>query len=82
MAGNKNGGFHGPLSLTRLQGEFLAKLVGVGRVFVRLHGQFVSSQVISFAVSGCRGKVGMGCQVMELGDSIVRALWHGLLLRL
>jgi hypothetical protein len=49
-------------------------------VFVRLHGQFVSRQMISFAVRGCRGKVGMGGKVMQLGDSIVRALWHGLLL--
>jgi hypothetical protein len=68
------------LRLTRLQGEFFAKLVGVDGVLVRLHGQLVSSEVISFAVGGCRGKVGMGGKVMELGDSIVRALWHGLLL--
>jgi hypothetical protein len=65
------------LRLTRLQGEFFAKLVGVDGVLVRLHGQLVSSEVISFAVGGCRGKVGMGGKVMELGDSIVRALWHG-----
>jgi hypothetical protein len=65
------------LRLARLGGEFFAKLAGVGGVFVRLHGQLVSSEVISFTVGGCRGKVGMGCKVMELGDSIVRALWHG-----
>jgi hypothetical protein len=81
MAGGKNGSFHGPpLSLTRLLGKLRAKLVGIGGVFVRLDGEFVSSQVISFAVGSCRGKVGVGRQVMELGDSIVRALWHGLLL--
>src|ERR1700684_2195729 len=68
------------LRLSRPQGEFFAKLVGIHGVFMRLHGQFVRSEVISFAVGGCRGKVGMGCKVMELGDSIVRALWHSLLL--
>jgi hypothetical protein len=68
------------LGLTGLQGEFFAKLVGVDGMFVRLHGQLVSSEMISFAVGSCRGKVGMGGKVMELGDSIVRALWHSLLL--
>jgi hypothetical protein len=81
MAGDKNGGFHwSSLSLARLQGEFFAKLAGVTGMLVRLHGQLVSSEMISFAVGGCRGRMGMGCKVMELGDSIVCALWHGLLL--
>jgi hypothetical protein len=65
------------LSLTRLQGEFFAKLAGVAGMLVRLLGQLVSSEMISFTVGGCRGRVGMGCKVMELGDSVVRALWHG-----
>ena len=68
------------LSLSRLGGEFLAKLASIGGVFMGLLGQFVGSEMISFTVGGCRGKVGMGGKVMELGDSIVRALWHGLLL--
>jgi hypothetical protein len=72
--------FIGLLSPTRLQGEFFAKLAGVAGMLVRLHGQLVSSEMISFTVRGCRGRVGMGGKVMELGDSIVRALWHGLLL--
>jgi alpha-galactosidase len=72
--------FIGLLSLTRLQGEFFAKLAGVGGMLVRLYGQLVSSEMISFTVGGCRCKVGMGRKVMQLGDSIVRALWHGLLL--
>jgi hypothetical protein len=72
--------FIGLLSLTRLQGEFFAKLAGVAGMLVRLHGQLVSSEMISFTVRGCRRTVGMGGKVMELGDSIVRALWHGLLL--
>jgi len=45
-----------------------------------LLGQFVGSEMISFTVGGCGRKVGMGCKVMELCDSIVGALWHGLLL--
>src|SRR5271170_3787593 len=49
-------------------------------MLVRLHRQLVSSEMIPFTVGGCRGRVGMGGKVMELGDSIVRALWHGLLL--
>jgi hypothetical protein len=68
------------LSLSCFGGEFFAKLASVYGVFVRLHGQLVRTEVISFTVGGCRGKVGMGGKVMELGNSIVRALWHGLLL--
>ena len=65
------------LCLARLQGEFFAKLVGVKGMLVRLLGQLMSSKVVSFAVGGCRGKMGMGSKVMQFGDSIVRALWHG-----
>jgi hypothetical protein len=68
------------LSLTRFGGEFFAKLVGVYGVFVRLHGQFVRSEMISFVMGGGGGRVGMGGKVMELSNSSVRALWHGLLL--
>jgi hypothetical protein len=65
------------LRFARLQGEFFTELVGVDGMLVRLFGQLVSREMISFAVGGCRGRVGMGGKVMELGDSIVRALWHG-----
>jgi hypothetical protein len=65
------------LRLARLQSELFAELVSVGGVFMRLHGQLMSSEMISLAVGRCRGRVGMGGKVMELGDSIVRALWHG-----
>jgi hypothetical protein len=68
------------LRLTRLEGEFFANLVGIDGVLMRLRGQLVRSKMISFTVGGCRGKVGMSGKVMELGDSIVRALWHSLLL--
>jgi hypothetical protein len=49
-------------------------------VFVRLHGQLARTEMISFVMGRGGGKVGMGCKVMELSDSSVRALWHGLLL--
>jgi hypothetical protein len=77
MAGNKNGSFHVFLSLTRFGGEFFAKLAGVYGVFVRLHGQLVRSEMISFVMGRGGGKVGMGCKVMELSDASVRALGHG-----
>jgi hypothetical protein len=40
------------LPLTRLQGEFFAKLVGINGMLMRLHGQLVSSEMISFAMGG------------------------------
>ena len=49
-------------------------------VLMRLSGEFVSGQMIAFAV-GYRGSgVGVGCEVVELCDSLVRARWHGILL--
>jgi hypothetical protein len=68
------------LNLNRFGGEFFAKLAGVYGVFVRLHGQLVRTEMISFVVGCGGGKVGMGCKVMELSDACVRALWHGVLL--
>jgi hypothetical protein len=68
------------LSLTRFGGKFFAKLAGVYGVFVRLHGQLVRTEMIAFVMGRGGGKVGVGCKVMELSDSSVRALWHGLLL--
>ena len=47
---------------------------------MRLHGQLVRSEMISFVMGRGGGKVGMGCKVMELSDASVRALGHGLLL--
>ena len=44
-----------------------------------LQGQFVSSQVISFAMSDRGGSVGVGGEVVEFCDSIVGALGHGVL---
>jgi hypothetical protein len=68
------------LTLTRLGGKFIAQLAGVCGVFVRLLRQFVCSEMISFVMGRGSGKVSVGGKVMELSNSSVRALWHGLLL--
>ena len=54
--------------------------MGIPRVLKRLFGQFVSGEMVSFSVSGCGGTVGMGRKVMKFRGSIVRALWHIILL--
>jgi hypothetical protein len=55
--------------------------MGVHGMLVRLFGEFVSGQMISFAVGYGGGGVGVSCEVVEFCDSIVRALWHGALLK-
>jgi hypothetical protein len=47
---------------------------------MRLHRQFVSGEMISFAMGNRGGEVSVARKVMELGDSFVGALWHGILL--
>jgi hypothetical protein len=47
---------------------------------MRLFAQLVRGQVISLAVRGCGGGVRVRCQVVQLRDSIVRTLWHVVLL--
>jgi hypothetical protein len=54
--------------------------MSVQGVFVSLPAQFVSGQVIPFAVGNSGSSVGMGCQVMEFCGSIMGALGHGVLL--
>src|ERR1017187_9782841 len=56
-------------------------------VFVRVHGvlvclfaQLVSGQMISLAMGGGGGSMGVSCQVVKFCEPIVRALWHGILL--
>jgi hypothetical protein len=51
--------------------EFFGSLMGVHRVFMRLFGEFVSGQVIPFAVGDCCSVMGMGGQVVEFYDSIL-----------
>jgi len=54
--------------------------MGIPGVLKCLFGQFVSGEMISFSVSGCGGTVGVGRKVMKFHGSIVRALWHVVLL--
>jgi hypothetical protein len=62
-----------------LCGEFLREFMGVHGVLLRLLAELVSSPMVSFAVGGSGGGVGMGGKVVEFGGSIVRALRHGVL---
>ncbi|MGA7886684.1 MAG: hypothetical protein WCA44_13150 [Acidobacteriaceae bacterium] len=47
---------------------------------MRLLGEFMSRQEVPFAMSGRRGRMGVGRQVVQLRGPIVGALWHGVLL--
>jgi hypothetical protein len=49
-------------------------------MLMRLFGQFVSGEVIVLTVSNCSRGVSVGCQIVEFRDSIMRTLWHILLL--
>jgi hypothetical protein len=64
-----------------LRGEFFFEFVGVQGVFVGLFAEFVGGEMVSFAVGRGGGGVGVGSQVVEFCESIVRALGHGDLLR-
>ena len=71
------------LRFFRLSGdrhELFGEFVGVHGVLVRLLTQLVSGQMISFAMGGGSGGMGVSCQVVKLCGSIVRALWHEILL--
>ncbi len=50
--------------------------VGFLGVFVSLAGELVSGEVVAFFVSLGGGGVGVGGEVMEFGDAVVRALGH------
>jgi hypothetical protein len=43
---------------------------------VRLSGQFVSGEMISFAVSGGGGSMSVGGKIVKFCGSIVSALWQ------
>jgi hypothetical protein len=49
-------------------------------VLVRLRGQFVSSQVISFAVGSGGSGMGVGRKIVKFCGAVMCALWHGFLL--
>jgi hypothetical protein len=54
--------------------------LSVHGVLVRHPTQLVSREMVAFAVGGCGGSVGMGCEVVEFGGAIMIALWHFVLL--
>jgi hypothetical protein len=45
-----------------------------------LFSEFVGAEMVSLTVCDRGGGVGMGRKIVEFGDSIVRALWHYVLL--
>lgn len=47
---------------------------------MRLFSEFVGTEMISFTVRNCGGGMRMGRKVVEFRDSVVRALWHDVLL--
>jgi hypothetical protein len=67
------------LRLARLccfRNEILGELMGVYGVLMRLLGEFVSGQMISFTVGSGSSGVGVGSEVVKFCGSIVRTLWH------
>jgi hypothetical protein len=71
-ARNEDGSLHVRLLLAALGGEFLAQLVSVQRVLVRLFRQFMSRQMISLIMSGCSGAMRVGGKIMEFYEAIRR----------
>jgi hypothetical protein len=62
--------------------KFLSKFVRVDRVFVCLTAKFVGAEVISLIVGAGGCGMGVSGEVMKLGSSIVRTLWHEFFSRL
>jgi hypothetical protein len=56
--------------------ELLGIFLRVRGVLVCLSGQFVSREMISFAVSGGRGSMSVGRKIVKFCGSIVSALWQ------
>ncbi len=70
-ARDKDGCLHGvSLLLAALRSEFLAQLVGVQRVLVRLFRQFMTRQMISLIVSDCCGGMRVGGKIMKFYEAI------------
>jgi hypothetical protein len=73
-AGDKDGSLHGvSLLLAVFHGEFLAQLVGVHGMLVRLFRQFMSGQMISLIMGDCGSGMGMGGKIVQFYKSKVRA---------
>ena len=56
--------------------ELFGIFLCVRGVLMRLSGQFVSGEMISFAVSGGGGSMSVGRKIMKFCGSIVNALWQ------
>ena len=56
-----------------MRSEFLAQLVGVQRVLVRLFRQFMSSEMIPLIMGDGSGGMSVGGKVMQFYKSKVRA---------
>jgi len=63
-----------------LRGQFFGQPVYVHRVLVRLFAEFVRRHMICFAVRDSGRGMGVRGKIVQLCDSIVRTLWHGVLL--
>jgi len=57
-----------------LRGQLFGELVGIHGVLVRLFAEFVSAQMVSFAMGDSGGGVGVGRKVVQFRGSFVRAL--------
>lgn len=63
-----------------LRRQFFYKLADIRGVLMRLPGKLASAEMISLAVGDRCGGMRVRCKVVEFGDSIMRALWHDVLL--
>jgi hypothetical protein len=73
-ARDKDGCLHGISLLVAVRcSEFLAQLVGVQRVLVRLFRQFMSSEMIPLIMGDGSGGMSVRCKIMEFYKSKVRA---------
>ena len=61
------------LEFSRFRSKLFAKPVRVCGVLVCLFRQLMSPEVVSFAMSGGCGGVGMSCKIVEFSDPAVRA---------
>jgi hypothetical protein len=77
---NRRGAGSALTGLLGLSGKLLGELEGVHGLLVRLLAEFVRGEVISLAVGHGCGGVGVGRKVVVLRGSIMRALWHAVLL--
>ena len=56
---------------------FLRPLESFPRIFQRLLGELVPSEVVSLLVGRGGGKVGVLGELMKFSSSLMRIVWHG-----